>query len=169
LYASLLFGWLYLWTVVPDGQPAAASPLGTWPLAVVTGLFGAGLWLMQSAVRRLRAGGDTGLHMRLGGAAAFGVAGCAGLLWLLLTADLQPELRAQDSVLSFTLLFLLLHGALAAVLSALQALRVHHGRVSFMAPYEPGVVAMLWQFCVLATALAWALMALLPMAFGAVP
>jgi cytochrome c oxidase subunit I+III len=169
LYASLLFGWLYLWTVVPDGQPAAASPLGTWPLAAVTGLFGAGLWLMQGSVRRLRAGRDAGLHMRLWGAAAFGVAGCGGLLWLLLTADLQPELRAQDSVLSFTLLFLLLHGALAAVLSALQALRVHHGRVGFQAPYEPGVVAILWQFCVLATGLAWALMALLPMAFGAVP
>jgi cytochrome c oxidase subunit I+III len=72
-------------------------------------------------------------------------------------------------VLSFTLLFLLLHGALAAVLSALQAMRVHHGRVGFLAPYEPGVVTMLWQFCVLAIALAWALMALLPMAFEAVP
>jgi hypothetical protein len=37
------------------------------------------------------------------------------------------------------------------------------------APYEPGVVALLWQFCTFACALAWALMALLPMAFGAPP
>jgi cytochrome c oxidase subunit I+III len=169
LYASLLFGWLYLWTVVPDGQPAAGSPLGTWPLAVVTGLFGAGLWLMQRAVRRLRAGRDEGLQNHLWGAAAFGLAGCAGVLWLLLTADLQPRLRAHDSVLSFTLVFLLLHGALAAVLSALQALRVRRGRVRLLAPYEPGVVTLFWQFCVLAHALAWALMALLPMAFGARP
>jgi cytochrome c oxidase subunit I+III len=65
LYGALLFGWLYLWTVVPDGQPPAASPLGTWPLAVVTGLFGAGLWSLRGAVRRLRAGNDAGLRMRL--------------------------------------------------------------------------------------------------------
>jgi hypothetical protein len=39
--------------------------------------------------------------------------------------------------------------------------------VSLQAPYEPGVVAMLWQFCTLATALAWGLLALLPLAAGA--
>jgi cytochrome c oxidase subunit I+III len=44
---------------------------------------------------------------------------------------------------------------------------VHHGHVSLQAPYEPGVVAMLWQFCAMATALAWGIMALLPLAFGA--
>ena len=75
----------------------------------------------------------------------------------------------HDAVLSFTLIYLLLHGALAAVLAALQALRVGLGRVSLMAPYEPGVVAMWWRFCALATALAWALMAMLPLAFGARP
>uniref|UniRef100_UPI0025BADD2C cytochrome c oxidase subunit I n=1 Tax=Hydrogenophaga sp. TaxID=1904254 RepID=UPI0025BADD2C len=169
LYASLLFGWLYLWTVVPGGQPAAASPLGTWPLAAVALLFGAGMLLLQRGVRRLRAGNAAGLQGALWLASTCGVAACAGLLWLLLTAGLQPTLRAHDAVLSFTLIYLLLHGALAAVLAALQALRVGLGRVSLMAPYEPGVVAMWWQFCALATALAWALMAMLPLAFGARP
>ena len=169
LYGALLFGWLYLWTVVPGGQPDAASPLGTWPLALVTALWSVGLWLMRAAVHRLRTGSDAHLQRHLWGAFACGVAGCAGLLWLLTTAGLQPRLHAHDAVLSFTLVFLLLHGALASVLSALQALRVRSGRVSLLAPYEPGVVTMVWQFCALATALAWALMALLPMAFGARP
>jgi len=167
LYASLLFGWLYLWTVVPGGQVPVESPLGTWPLAAVTALFAAGLWTLRRAVRRLRAGSDAGLQTHLWWAAGLGVAGCAGLLWVQAHAALQPALRAQDAVLSFTLLFLLLHGALASVLAALQALRVRRGHVSLSAPYEPGVVAMVWQFCTVATALAWALMALLPMAFGA--
>ncbi|MDP3716026.1 MAG: hypothetical protein Q8R21_06400, partial [Burkholderiales bacterium] len=98
-----------------------------------------------------------------------GAASCVGLSWLLATAPLQPTLRAHDAVLAFTLLFLLLHGTLAAVLTALQALRVHHGHVSLAAPYEPAVVAILWRFCTLACALAWVLMALLPLAFGAPP
>ena len=169
LYASLLFGWLYLWTVVPGGQPVAASPLGTWPLAAVALLLGAGMVVLQRGVRRLRAGNAAGLQGALWLASTCGVAACAGLLWLLLTAGLQPTLRAHDAVLAFTLIYLLLHGALAAVLAALQALRVGLGRVSMMAPYEPGVVAMWWQFCALATALAWALMAMLPLAFGARP
>jgi cytochrome c oxidase subunit I+III len=169
LYASLLFGWLYLWTVVPGGQPVATSPLGTWPLAAVALLFGTGVVVLQRGVRRLRAGNAAGLQGALWLASTCGVAACAGLLWLLLTAGLQPTLRAHDAVLSFTLIYLLLHGALAAVLAALQALRVGLGRVSLMAPYEPGVVAMWWQFCALATTLAWALMAMLPLAFGARP
>jgi cytochrome c oxidase subunit I+III len=169
LYGSLLFGWLYLWTVVPAGRPPAASPLGTWPLALVTGLFSAGLWSLRVAVQRLRAGIHAGLSTRLWAASALGVLACAGLIGLLASAGLQPRLRAHDAVLAFTLLFLLLHGALASVLAALQALRVRHGHVSLSAPYEPGVVAMLWQFCALATAGAWVLMAMLPLAFGAPP
>ena len=169
LYASLLFGWLYLWTVVPGGQAPAESPLGTWPLAAVTLLFVTGLWTLRRAVRRLRAGSDAGLQTHLWCATGLGVAGCAGLLWVWAHAALQPTLRAHDAVLSFTLLFLLLHGALASVLAALQALRMHLGHVGLSAPYEPGVVALLWQFCTFASALAWVLMALLPMAFGAPP
>ena len=167
LYASLLFGWLYLWTVVPDGFNADRSPLGTWPLLLATALFGAGLWLLRRVVRLLRRGIDAGLKQRLWASSLCGAAACAVLVWVLANAGLEPTQRAHDAVLAFTLAFLLVHGALATVLAALQALRVHHGHVSLQAPYEPGVVAMLWQFCTLATALAWGLMALLPLAAGA--
>ena len=166
LYGALLFGWLYLWTVVPDGRPPADSPLGTWPLAVVTGLFGAGLWSLSGAVQRLRAGNDTGLRIRLWASSTLGALACFGLIGLLAGAGLQPGLHAHDAVLAFTLIFLLLRGALATVLTALQALRVHLGHVSLAAPYEPAVVAILWRFCTLATAAAWVLMAMLPLAFG---
>jgi cytochrome c oxidase subunit I+III len=69
-------------------------------------------------------------------------------------------------VLTFTLVFLLLHGALATVLAALQALRVHRGHVSLAAPYEPAVVAICGASAPWPPPLAWVLMALLPMAFG---
>lgn len=168
LYGSLLFGWLYLWTVVPVSQPVAASPLGVWPLMAVALLFGTGQWQMKVAVRRLRAGNEQGLGLRLVLAAGCGLGACAVLVALLATAGLEPALRAHDAVLAFTLAFLLLHGALATVLSVLQAWRVRLGYVGMRAPYEPLVVAMLWQFCTCTTVLAWAVMAMLPLLLGAV-
>src|SRR5690606_36182947 len=54
LYFSLLFGWLFLWTVAPQWQVPDEQPLPAWPL------FGSGLlltgataWLFY-VVRRLR-------------------------------------------------------------------------------------------------------------------
>ena len=81
-------------------------------------------------------------------------------------AGLQPRETAHDAVLSFTLLFLLAHAALAAVVTALQAWRVRLGYVGAKAPYEPLVAALLWRFTAGAAALAWLVMAVLPLAFG---
>jgi cytochrome c oxidase subunit I+III len=169
LYLSLIFGWFYLWTASPNWQPPASSPIGSWPLAAVSVLFGAGLWLLLRAVRRLRSGEAGGLGRQLLLASALGLLGCLGLGALLASAGLAPTRNAHDAVLAFTLAFLLLHGALATVLAALQAWRVYLGYVGLLAPYEPGVVAVLWQFTVGALVLAWLAMALLPMAFGGAP
>ena len=35
LFTSLLFGWVYLWTVAPHWEPPAQSPLGVWPQAAI--------------------------------------------------------------------------------------------------------------------------------------
>ena len=166
LYASLLFGWLYLWTVAPNWQMQVPSPLGLWPLLAVTAGFAAGLWLLRGANRRLRQGSAAGLGPRLLAAAAAGAAGCAVLAWLLAAAPLQPRLSAHDAVLAFTLVFLLLHGLLAVVSTVLQAWRVRRGYVGAHAPYEPLVVGMLWFFVAGAAALAWLLMAVLPPLLG---
>jgi len=167
LYLSLVFGWFYLWTAAPHWQPPAQSPLGTWPLAAVSLAFGAGLWLLQRSVQRLRRKEEQGLRNRLLAVSGLGLLGCLGLAGLLASAPLQPERSAHDAVLAFTLVFLLLHGALATVLAALQAWRVQLGHVGTHAPYEPGVVALLWQFTTGAAALAWLSMALLPLGLGA--
>ena len=121
LYLSLIFGWFYLWTASPNWQPPASSPIGSWPLAAVSLAFGAGLWLLQRAVRRLRGGEAGGLAPQLWLAGGLGLLGCGGLGALLAGAGLAPTRNAHDAVLAFTLAFLLLHGALASVLAALQA------------------------------------------------
>ncbi|MBS3998444.1 MAG: hypothetical protein KGZ67_14115, partial [Hydrogenophaga sp.] len=167
LFGALLFGWLYLWTVVPDGAPVSPSVLGVWPLLAVAALLAAGQWSISSAVRRLRAGHAGGLAGRLWLAAAFGALASAGLVALLATLPLEPSRHAHDAVLTFMLSYLLVHAAMAAVFSGLQAARVHLGYVGLFAPYEPAVVAIWWRFCTIATVLAWAGMALLPLLFGA--
>uniref|UniRef100_UPI0017951811 cytochrome c oxidase subunit I n=1 Tax=Methylibium sp. TaxID=2067992 RepID=UPI0017951811 len=139
LYGSLIFGWLFLWTVAPNWQPPERSPLGTWPLAAVTLALVAGVGLMQLSVRRLRRRDDGGLTARLLLAAAFGLLACGGLAALIVTAPLSPTRSAHDAMIAFTLAFLLVHGALATVATVLQAWRVRLGYVSALAPYEPGV------------------------------
>jgi cytochrome c oxidase subunit I+III len=169
LYLSLLFGWLYLWTAAPNWQPPERSPLGLWPLAAIGLAFAAGMGVVMRAVGRLRRQQVAGLRGQLLLAAGLGLVACAGLVALLASAPLQPSANAHDAVLAFTLIYLLLHAALAAVLTALQAWRVQLGYVGRRAPYEPGVVALLWLFTTGAIVLAWLAMPVLQLLLGAPP
>jgi cytochrome c oxidase subunit I+III len=120
---------------------------------------------MRRCVRRLRTGHSDGLVGSLLGAAGCGVLGCAAIVALLVLADLVPTRSAHDAVLVFTLAFLLVHGALATVLTALQAARVWYGYVGLHAPYEPVVVGMVWLFTTGAVVASWIAVSLLPLAF----
>jgi len=166
LYGSLVFGWFFLWTVAPNWQPPAESPLHGWPLLAVTLALAAGRWALHRAVQRLRQGSAQGLAWRLALAAGTGLIASAGLAALLAAAPLQPSRSAHDAMIAFALVFLLVHAALATVLAVLQAWRVRRGYVGAHAPYEPGVVASLWSFTVGAAAVAWMAFALMPLAFG---
>jgi cytochrome c oxidase subunit I+III len=168
LYGSLVFGWLFLWMVAPGWSPPAVSPLGAWPLLVVTGALGLGRYLLHGAVQRLRRVDDQGLERRMWSATACGLVASAGLAALLATAPLEPVRSAHDAMISFMLCFLLLHSLLAAVLTALQAIRVRIRYVGARAPYEPLVVAHFWSFTAGAAAVACVAFALLPWAFGGV-
>ena len=167
LFTSLLFGWVYLWTVASHWEPPAQSPLGVWPLAAIALGLGAGTWCMQRAVAGLKAACAAGLAARLSLAAAFGACASAGLVALLALAPLEPTRLAHDAVLTFTLYFLLVHATVATVLATLQAWRVRLGYVGVHAPYEPLVVVLWWRFTTGAAVVAWLVMALLPLAFRA--
>ena len=166
LYGSLIFAWLFLWTVAPGWQPAPDSPLTAWSLPAAALAFAAGRLALHRTVRSLKHGDAGALAARLWFAAASGAAGCAVLGVELRSAPLQPGLAAHDAMLVFLLWFLLLHGALAAVLAALQAVRVRRGLVGVHAPYEPVVVASLWSFVAGATLVAWFVFGLFPAALG---
>lgn len=154
LYASLLFGWLYLWTVSPA---AASAPLPTPLLARLTptGLaLGAtalttaavGLALMRRASQRLQRGHDAGLVPQTLGAGLLGLLSVACLAALLRVVPLAPQQHAHDAIVCTLFAFQLLHGLIGSVASLLQAWRVGHRYVGPHAPYEPLVVTQWWGF-----------------------
>jgi cytochrome c oxidase subunit I+III len=166
LYACFVFAWCFLWLVSPAWTRPADPPLDVWTLPAATGAFIAGWALLRQLSGRLQRGVDQGLGLRLLAAAACGAAGCAVLGTALAGATLAPTRSAHDAMLAFLLVYLLLHGALAVLLALLQAARVRHGHVGLQAPYEPGVVAILWLFVAGATAVAWVAFGLLPVALA---
>jgi cytochrome c oxidase subunit I+III len=164
LFGSLVFAWCFLWLVAPAWPRPALSPLPFWALPAATAVFAAGWGLLWHLGQRLRRGVDEGLGLRLLAAAACGAAGCALLAAALWRTPLAPSESAHDAMLAFLLIYLLLHGALAVVLALMQLARVRNGHVGLQAPYEPGVVAILWLFVAGAGAVGWIAFGLMPMA-----
>jgi cytochrome c oxidase subunit I+III len=153
LYASLLFGWLYLWTMAPAtaGNPPSALLARLTPTSASTGVVALiaaaiGMTLMRRASRRLAQGFDTGLARHLVGAGTFGLLSVLCLGGVAQTVPLAPRAHAHDAIVCTLLGFQLLHGAVGAVASLLQARRVAHRYVGPHAPYEPLVLTQWWAF-----------------------
>ena len=166
LYASLLFGWFYLWTAAPQWSVPEEGPVALWPLLASGVLLSLAMLPYRAAVVQLRKGDDSQLQLRLWITAGLGLAHFALLLWVLLAASLDPRSLAHDAVLTVMLMYLLLHSGLAVILTALQALRVRIGYVSRKLPYEPVVLQPFWTYTLGVFWLGFAAFILLPMAWG---
>ncbi|WP_019624806.1 cytochrome c oxidase subunit I [Thioalkalivibrio thiocyanoxidans] len=146
LYLCLIFGWVYLWTVAPEWVFPEDPRLPLSGMLVSGGLLVIAALLQHRAAKRLAAGNAAGLQARLWQAAGLGAAHFAVLLWLTLEAPLEPTGNSHDAVLLMLLIYLLFHGALAALLTAMQALRVARGYIGVRLPYEPVVLRPLWIY-----------------------
>jgi len=170
LYLSLLFGWFYLWAAAPQWVVPADGPL-TGPMALSM-LLGSGVMLTLAviwysrALTRLRTGNAERLQNCLVGVTGLGLLHFLLLLWVLLKAGLRPTEHAHDSVLTVMLIYLLLHSALAVVLTGMQAKRVALGYVSSRLPYEPEVLKPFWLYTLGIFWSALAAFILLPSAWG---
>ncbi|OOG21017.1 cytochrome c oxidase subunit I [Thioalkalivibrio denitrificans] len=146
LYLSLLFGWFYLWTVAPNWSPPDSQAMSLW-LVLASGIFlTLATFRHHRIARRLAAGGATGLHRRLWQTAVLGAIHVAVLIGAVSDASLAPTDNAHDAVLLVMCLYLLFHGALCTVLTAMQAMRAARGYVSVRLPYEPQVLRLLWLY-----------------------
>lgn len=166
LFLSLLFGWFYLWTVAPQWQAPAASPLSASALLLAGVLLTAATLWLRRIVSALRSGTAAGLQTSFWGIAGLGLAHIGVLLYVLRDAALAPTRTAHDAVIAVFLAYLLLHAALACVLAALQALRVRRGYVGLPAPYEPVVVEKWWSYTLLAFWLSFVCVVLFPAGWG---
>ncbi|MEH6565235.1 MAG: cytochrome c oxidase subunit I [Halopseudomonas sp.] len=167
LYVSLLFGWFYLWTAAPQWQVPEQAPIALLPLLLSGGLLCVAVVVYRRAVAQLREGRDAQLQWLLWLAATLGLLHFLLLVWTLYSAELNPGELAHDAVLTVMLYYLLLHGGLATIFTALQALRVRIGYVSLRLPYEPVVVQPFWTYTLGAYWISFAAFMLLPMLWGA--
>ena len=146
LYLSLLFGWFYLWTVAPDWQVPERAGFDQRLLLASAVLLAVATFWQRRLLVRLRQGDARGLAGGLAGVAGLGLLHAVLLLWALLGGELAPRQTAHDAVIAVVLGYSLVHGLLAAVLSALQGWRVRCGYVGVETPYEPLVVEQLWYY-----------------------
>lgn len=170
LYLALLFGWFYLWTVSPNWQVPDTPVLDSRLLLASGVLLSVAVIWQRPVLRRLRKGvGEPHtLLSHFAGIAALGLIQSALLLWTLLSAELSPRATAHDAVIVVLLVYSLAHCLLAAMLSGLQALRVHHGYVCAQTPYEPLVVEQLWQYNLAVLWITYCSVVLFPPTFGGV-
>lgn len=166
LFLSLMFGWFYLWTVSPNWQIPDGEVFNPWLLLGASLLLLVAVVVQRMGTQQLRRGEDGRLAFTQALAAALGAAVMGLILWTLIGGNLQPRHTAHDAVITFNLLYILVHVGMATIASALQALRVGYGYVNAAAPYEPLVVSQLWYYNVVVAWTSYLALVLFPMAWG---
>ncbi len=165
-FLSLLFGWLYLWTVAPNWSLPPQSPIAFWPMLASGGVLTLAVLVFLKALKGLKNGQDRNLQSFSWITALLGLTSVLALIWVVWNANLTPKETAHDSVMAVMFIYILIHSALATTLSALQALRVRLGYVSAIYPNEPFVLRLFWMFTLGIFWASFAAFVLLPMGWG---
>ncbi len=166
LFISLLFGWLYLWTVAPQWQVPSGSSLAITPLLISGALLLVAAFILRRALGLLRVGSDYRLQTRLWWVALLGALHLIALLWAWQESGLSPRATAHDAVMAVILGYCLLHSGLALVMVVLQALRVRLGYVSLQIPFELVIVTQWWLYTLAIFAVSVVALAGVPLAWG---
>ncbi|MDO6746450.1 cytochrome c oxidase subunit I [Gilvimarinus sp. 1_MG-2023] len=163
LYLSLLFGWLYLWTVAPNWQLPTKPPVDGLALLLSGVCLSVALWWFKVVIKRLRNKVTAHLQPHLWGISGLGFIHLATLIVTWQTAALKPQVTSHDAVITVMLVYQVLHSGLAVIITALQALRVGKGYVGHKAPYEPVVVERWWVYTAAVFWISYAAIIVLPM------
>ncbi|MCU7556033.1 cytochrome c oxidase subunit I [Alteromonas sp. ASW11-19] len=146
LYLSLVFGWLYLWTVSPNGELPDTSSVSR-PLMLTSGIFlTLGTLLYRNIEQKLRGGGDSGFSKKLYTVCALTVCHLGLLIWAMVASDLKLTSRAADAVMLVMFAFLIFHSGMSVVASLLQTWRIKQGHISQTLFYEVSVLYPLWLY-----------------------
>ncbi len=150
--ASLLFGYLFLWTVAPNWPPPQwITREFAAPLLAIAALLGAALLARQGHV------GLRGKHPnedRSGNGSAIwswtsavaGIMAFLALTYVLRQAVPDPRVHAYASIVSALVIYALIHIAIGIIMSVHVACRTHAGYVSSMRQLEPRILRRWWSF-----------------------
>ncbi|WP_343034660.1 cytochrome c oxidase subunit I [Alteromonas ponticola] len=146
LYLSLLFGWLYLWTVAPGGKVPDVSAVSITAMTISGVTLTVAVLLYHRVIKMLRSGAASKLPAQFAGVFVFGALHLATLIYVTITSKLAVTDNAHDAALFVMLMFLLFHSSIAVVASGLQIFRAKKGYISQALPYEPAVLHPFWLF-----------------------
>ena len=146
LFASLVFGYLFLWAIAPGWPPprfVSADPL--LPLATAAAL-GIGLWSGLRAVAANGPGDRSAVRSRLLAGAGAGVAAAAGFLAVALLLAPPPDEHAYGAAVAVLCGYGALHALLAAIASGFAWARDRAGYVSSALALELRNADLLWRY-----------------------
>lgn len=165
IFMALLFGWLYIWIVVPKQLVPLSSPLSG------VSFLSSGLLLTFAAHLYLRMNKNLDqstqrLESRLWIVAVFTLVHCFALAIIFYRAHLKPTLLAHDAVITALLLYLAIHSFLALLMTVQLALRSRWQLIGDKATTELIVVKEFWIYTLTVFWISFAALILLPMSLG---
>ncbi len=149
LYLSLLFGWVYLWTVAPGGFIPTEQVLSKYPVIVGGLLLSLAAYLYHTAVEDIKNKTQRMKTLKLWAVVALSLAHLVVLFYTLVEANLQTENAAYDAILFVMIIFLLMHSTIAFLCTLMQIYRIQSGLISGALPYELLVLRPFWVFSLL--------------------
>lgn len=145
-FASLVFGYLFLWVIAPNWpppnrmQPALAAP------AITLVALAAGYMSASQAVRINAAGGSARCLTFGGIAAACGLVALLGFAAIALLQAPPFDEHAYGALVAVLCGFGALHSGISAIASLYGSLRCRHGYVSAIRSVDVRAPLLVWQF-----------------------
>ncbi len=150
LYASLLFGYYFLWTVVPDWPPAEYVLRGLgWPTLGLMLLLASSL-VLQWGLSGLARGRAARLQSALIGAIMLALGFGAVQLSVLLDYSVAPVEHAYSALLHIIVGYQLLHVLLAVLMALFVIARVRYGYIAADRQQGARILGLFWHYTVLA-------------------
>jgi cytochrome c oxidase subunit I+III len=161
-FASLVFAYLYYWSISPEFPQAGVTGPGIgWP-ALAAAMLVAG-WIAINFARRIHSGGNRG-GMRIGVAAStlLSLAGIAAMFQGPLEHGLDPRAFAYDATVWVIVIWLSLHAALAAAMGLYCLARSAFGHLTPAYDLDLRITVLFWHFLAATSVTGLALIALFP-------
>lgn len=165
-YMSLLFAWLYLWTVAPLPQIPSHDTIPWLAFLIDSLLLTATALLFNRGVQQKIYNTQKALSLVLWITVLLSIIQCGIFLWIWQNISISPSQTAHDAVITVMLTYLFIHCIIATMMTAQLALRLPFGYVGKQFPHELYTVKQWWLYTVGIFWLSYGAMVLLPLSWS---